>query len=140
MARPELTALKRQAGTAVNVANSHIACSTRCKTVLGADTHWSNGVTINRFGKTGKDTLTMEYAVVDADLRIFQIRILDTSPCKVYVSFVVPQEKFNDALLMSRACVEFGTHKPGFVGRIIEIYEQNPGKEIQCRKVACKTP
>ena len=134
MARPELTALKRRAGTAVNVANSHIACSTRRKTVLGADTHWSNGITVNRFGKNGKDTLTLEYAIVDASPRIFQIRILDTKPHKVYVSFVVPQAKFNDALLMSQACVEFGTRKPGFVGRIINIYEQNPGKETQCQK------
>lgn len=134
MARPELTALQRQAGTAVNVANSHIACSTRCKTVLGADTHWSNGITINRFGKNGKDTLTLEYAIVDASPRIFQIRILDTKPRKVYVSFVVPQAKFNDALLMSQACVEFGTRKPGFTERIIGIYEQEPGKETQCRK------
>lgn len=134
MARPELTALKRQAGTAVNVANSHIACSTRCKTVLGADTHWSNGITINRFGKNGKETLTMEYAIVDASPRIYQIRVLDTKPRKVYVSFVVPQAKFNDALLMSQACVEFGTRKPGFTGRIINIYEQDPGKETQCRK------
>lgn len=133
MARPELTALKRQAGTAVNVANSHIACSTRCKTVLGADTHWSNGITINRFGKNGKDTLTLEYAIVDARPNIFQIRILDTKPRKVYVSFVVPQAKFNDALLMSQACVEFGTRKPGFVGRIINIYEPRP-KETQCQK------
>lgn len=133
MARPELTALKRQAGTAVNVANSHIACSTRRKTVLGADTHWSNGVTINRFGKNGKDTLTLEYAIVDASPRIFQIRILDTKPRKVYVSFVVPQAKFNDALLMSQACVEFGTRKPGFVGRIINIYEPRP-KETPCQK------
>ncbi len=133
MARLELTALKRQAGTAVNVANSHIACSTRCKTVLGADTHWSNGITINRFGKNGKDTLTLEYAIVDASPRIFQIRILDTKPRKVYVSFVVPQAKFNDALLMSQACVEFGTRKPGFVGRIINIYEPRP-KETQCQK------
>ena len=130
MARPELTALKRQAGTAVNVANSHIACSTRCKTVLGADTHWSNGITINRFGKNGKDTLTLEYAIVDADLHIFQIRILEMKPHnKVYASFVVPQAKFNDALLMSQACVEFGTRKPGFIGRIIGIYEQTPRKE-----------
>lgn len=133
MARPELTALKRQAGTAVNVANSHIACSTRCKTVLGADTHWSNGITINRFGKNGKDTLTLEYAIVDARPNIFQIRILDTKPRKVYVSFVVPQAKFNDALLMSQACVEFGTRKPGFVGRIINIYEPRP-KETPCQK------
>lgn len=134
MARPEMTALKRRAGTAVNVANSHIACSTRRKTMLGADTHWSNGITINRFGKAGKDSLTMEYSIVDAGLHIFQIRILDTKPRKVYVSFVVPQTKFNDALLMSQECVEFGTRKPGFVGRIIKIYGQSPSKEIQCRK------